>query len=671
MRLPLLVVVATALGCACPVRPQDARPRPLNSLVVEYADLDLTQEPVVTREITCTLEDEAWLFISLQGQTAADEAVMVVLNSGSGQAVALRGPGETMRHVPGGEVTVRLVAENAPRLTRLVVRRVPEIMVYMFEGLEDPSPQQWITHSWDFLGDAILHSTNLIVSPPSDAYADYARAWQERGGRWLINQSMKPLRREGVDGAAYWGNLLGGAVWDGSIHDEVLNADVPLFPRYADALRRFSAMPQSQGNTVYLFCGVNAIGDPTILDFFAPDDATAAEGQRGLRCLPHGDEITTTARQMEVALEPGVEYTLSVSMRTEDCVRARYSGLFVIDEGWYALYGHLPPPEGDNDWTRYEATFTPRSSSSGLYQVVVCGPAQGTMWLDAVQLERGGQATDFAAGERNLLHNPSFEDGLAGWQRGAARVTPLREAVVEHGHVFALEVYIHEQPTEEQAREVIDVRLARTCDGWRRHHPGVESHVLIVLSAGNCTMRYSNDQLPDVSYKALLDLEMHTIATQPAFEGLRGVGFWSGHYIDEEGMRWYGALFRHYCIEGSRERLYDGPYLLGHLVNPGFEDGLAGWEVAGSVEAVPVGDMPQRGARGRYSPVPQGSMVVRTVRAGDPANSFAQPIRDLEPGRLYSLKLYCTDPAYSDRPIPAQIAIEGGELLHERTLDHV
>jgi len=334
MRVPrLIAVVAAALGCVCSACPQYARPQRLNSLVVEHADLDLTQEPTAAPEVTCTLDEDAWLFVSLHGQTAADAAVMVVLDSDSGQEVVLRAPGETMHHVPAGEVTIRVVAENAPQLERLVVRRVPETMVYMFEGLEDPSPQQWITHSWDFLEDAILHSTNLVVSPLSDAYVEYARAWQERGGRWLINQSMNALRREGVDGAAYWASTLGGTVWDGSIHDEVLNADVPLFPRYADALSRFSTMPESEGKTVYLFCGVNAIGDPTIADFFTPYDALAAEGQRTLRCLPQGDQIITTARQMEVALEAGAEYTLSVSMRTVDCIPARYSGIFIIDEG--------------------------------------------------------------------------------------------------------------------------------------------------------------------------------------------------------------------------------------------------------------------------------------------------------------------------------------------------
>ncbi len=665
-----VAVVVLALAASTTVPAREAAPQRLNSLVVEFANLDLTAEPVATAEIAVTLDEETWLFIGLRGTVVGDERASLILQTADGAATVLDAPGETMRHVPAGETTVRLVAENAPRLERLIVRRVPEVMVYMFEGLQAPDPQRWITHSWEFLERAVLHSANLIVSPASDDYAPFAEAWQERGGRWLINQSMRPLRAEDVDPAQYWFNALGGTPWDGCIHDEVLDQDRPHFARYAGGLARFAAMPESAGKTVYLFCGSNTIGDPTVLDFFQPDDETAVEGERSVRCLPQAETIIT-ARQMEVALEPGAEYTLSAWMRTEGCVPARYSGVFIIDEGWHALYGRLRAREGDSEWTRYESSFTPRESRNGLYQVILCGPAQGEMWIDAAQLEPGAQATDFAVGEPNVLRNPGLEDGLADWQRGADQANPLRDAVIDYGAAFAPEIYMHEQPTEEGAQAMIDQRLARTAGAWGRHYPGILPQTLIVLSAGNCTLRYSNDRLPDVSYKALLDLQMYTIATQPEFEGLRGVGFWSGHYIDEEGMRWYGALFRHYCIEGSRERLYDGPYRLDHLTNPGFEEGLEGWEVAGSVEAVRVADMPQGGAHGRYSPVPQGAGAIRTMRAGDVANSFAQPIRNLEPGRLYSLKLYCTDPAYSDRLIPAQIAIEGGEVLPERTLDHV
>ena len=108
------------------------------------------------------------------------------------------------------------------------------------------------------------------------------------------------------------------------------------------------------------------------------------------------------------------------------------------------------------------------------------------------------------------------------------------------------------------------------------------------------------------------------------------------------------------------------------LVNPFFEDGLEGWEVAGAVDAVPIAEMPEGGARGRHAPVPRHEMVLRTVRAeGDAANSFGQPIRNLEPGRAYSLKFYCADREYSERLIPAEVAIEGGEILPEYAWEHL
>lgn len=667
MRMPILFA---SLTLACAALAQEAPVR-LNSLVVQHADVYLADEPVTAREVPITLDEDAWLYISLRGSVAGDERAQVVLRAGDGERVVLDGAGETMRRVPAGEVTVRLVAVNAARLERLVVRRIPEIMVYMFEGLQTPSPAQWITHSWEFLERAVLHSANLVVSPRADGYASYAQAWQERGGRWLINQGMTTLRDEAVDPGQYWRDLLGGSPWDGAIHDEVLDRDRPLFARYAQGLREFAISPESAGKTVYLFCGgAAAIGDPSVLDYFASDGTTAVEGARSIRCAAQDDAIIT-ARQLEIALEPGIEYTLSASMRTEGCVPATYSGLFIIDEGWRAVYARLNAPAGDSDWTRVERSFTPRPSSSGLYHVIVVGPAEGTLWVDAVQLERGAQSTDFRVGEPNLLRNPSFEEGLSGWLRGADEENPLRDTVIECRQVFAPEIYLHEQPTEERARAAIDERLTRMVAAWGRHYPGVLPRTLVVLSAGNCALRYSNDQLPDVSYKALLDLQMHAMATEPAFEGLRGVGFWSGHYIDEEIVRWYGALFRHYCIEGAREQLYTDPYMLDHLINPGFEDGLTGWEVSGSVEAVPVAQMPQGGARGRYAPVPQGAGVIRTVRADGPPNSFAQPIRNLQVGRLYALKLYCTDPQYSDRLIPAEITIEGGEVVPELALDHV
>lgn len=660
MRTGAIIIAGVLLGLAVSSAQDTARGR-LNNLVVELADINMRGDEA-PRAIVLPVDRPGWLFISLSGEGPFG----VTLSADGGQTVVLEAPGETMRHVDAGEIELAVARADGANLDRLIVRRVPEIMVYMYEELTSVAPHGHIAHPWEDLERAVLHSANLIVSHDRDVYVPYAEAWQARGGRWLINQGMRALRDETVDLAQYWADLLGGRVWDGSIHDEVLAGDVEYFERYADGLARFRALPESEGKTVYLYCGGSAaIGDPTLLDFLEPTDETAAEGRRSIHCAPQGDSIVT-ARQMSVRLEPGAQYTISAYMRTDGCEPASYSGVFIIDEGWHALYGRLRPPEGDSDWTRYRATFTPRPSRNERYQVLLVGPARGGMWIDAVQIEPGAEATPFTDGEPNILANPSFEEGLSRWMQGADEQNPLRDAVIEHDHAFAPEIYLHEQPTEEQARSRIEQRLVRLPAAWSRRYHGVGPHALIVLSIGDCTLRYSNDQLPNVNYKVLLDMQMHALATGEGSTDLRGVGFWSAHYGSLEALRWYGALFRHYCIEGATERLTADPYLLTHLTNPGFEEALEGWQVEGTVEAVAVAEMPDGGPRGKYAPVPQGERVIRTARAeAGAANSFSQPIRDLQPGRAYSLKLYCTAPDYAARLIPAEIVIEGGELLPE------
>jgi hypothetical protein len=647
---------------------QQTTPTRLNNFVVQFADFDL-RAAGAPDAVTFALGQPEWLFIELRG----DGEASVVLSSGAGEAVVLDSPGETMRHVPAGEVVVSLAAADRATLERLIVRRVPEIMMYMYEGHDPPVPHGHLNHTWEELEEAVLHSSNLVVSRDREEYVPYALRWQERGGRWLINQGMRALRDETVDLAQHWADLLGGTVWDGSIHDEVLTEDVPLFERYADGLARFRAMPESEGKTVYLYCGgPAAIGDPTLLDFFESTEETAVHGERSILCVPQGD-LGITARQMSVRLEPGVEYTISAYMRSADAVAGSNTGVFVIDEGWNALYGRLSSPEGDSEWARYQRTFTPRPSRNELYQVLLCGPASGQLWIDAVQIERGSEATDFAPGEPNVLENASFEDGIAHWMRGIGQQNPLRDAVIEHAHAFAPEIYIHEQATEERARNLIDQRLVLLPASWGRNYAGVNPQSLIVLSVGDFSLRYANDHFPNVNYKVLLDMQMHAMAAaEDGATDLRGVGFWSAHYGTLEALRWYGALFRHYCIEGNTTRLTDDPYLLDHLTNPGFAEGLEGWETAGAVEAVPIAEMTGGGPRAVHAPVPRNENVLRTIRAeGAGANSFGQPIRNLTPGRLYSLKFYCADTEYTDRLVAAEITIEGGEVLPEYTWDNV
>ena len=70
-----------------------------------------------------------------------------------------------------------------------------------------------------------------------------------------------------------------------------------------------------------------------------------------------------------------------------------------------------------------------------------------------------------------------------------------------------------------------------------------------------------------------------TKPVMPSFQDLYGLQEYLSSYADEELLRWAHQLFRHYCIEGKRTRFSDDPYLLPHLQNPDFANGLDGWQI--------------------------------------------------------------------------------------------
>lgn len=620
-----------------------------------------------------------WVHLRLDATVGEGQAVALTLDDVPRDEAILAGAGETMRHVEAGRHTLRVWVDGTPVLRQLTVRSVPEIMVYMFEALQTPAPQLYYIHPWEFFEQYMLDSCNMIVSPYNDAYGPYAEMWRARGGKWVGNQGMATLRKADTDAVEYWTGLLGNAVFDGVIHDELLATDVPHYARYADALNRLAEVPVAGEKTVYFYGGTRIIPDLANTRYFLLDETQAFESSTSLRCIPFADEALTI-RQYELKLEPGKTYTLSAHFRTRGVKSSTYTGIFIINDGWYSTNNSmLRPPNGDTEWQRYTKTFAPDASRNGLYQLVVCPPEDGELWIDAVQLEEGGAATDFTATDRrNMLRNAGFEAGYEGWMDNLTQLRPFVDAVLQHGHWFAPEFYRNEAATEEQAREAISKHLTNVVAQWAAYREDVMEHVMIVFSAGNGSIRYSNDRFPDVSYKVLLDMQFHALANEPAFEGLGGIGFWSGHYIDEELMRFYAALFRHYCIEGNTERFTDDPYQMDHLANGGFEAGTEGWTLSpaagGTIEVVAAAAMPRPEVgerRGTYSPLPEGRSVLHTVRRGATANSISQRIRNLTPGRLYSVRVHNTSPEQDDTSLPVIIDLDNAEVLADRSLDHV
>ena len=119
--------------------------------------------------------------------------------------------------------------------------------------------------------------------------------------------------------------------------------------------------------------------------------------------------------------------------------------------------------------------------------------------------------------------------------------------------------------------------------------------------------------------------------------------------------------------------------MLPHIQNPDFDNGADGW----ALSPAESGSMEVRNFKGygwlegRYPPSRHGDNFLWTRRSAAKPNMFSQTIRKLEPGRLYSLKMYTGD--YRDlvegksaqQTHAVSIKIDGVEMVPAKSFQHV
>jgi hypothetical protein len=248
------------------------------------------------------------------------------------------------------------------------------------------------------------------------------------------------------------------------------------------------------------------------------------------------------------------------------------------------------------------------------------------------------------------------------------------KAVMDAGWPIAWEMYLPEPRDENPPEAKLDKYLRQPFTAWRRAMPGVEKHIIVCLGTF-CLPPESLDLSPRTDYKVYLEKQMNLLASDPAFRGLYGVMTYLSCYTDEETVRWMGKLFRHYCIEGNTRPLSTDPYVLTHIRNPDFEDSLNGWAVdsaePGSVAARKMDGFST--LQGRYPQTARGNTVLWMKRSPKRPNVVSQTIKELTPGRLYSLRMYSGD--FQDLSIERKhaitIALNGAEVLPGKSFQHV
>ncbi|MBI4557286.1 MAG: hypothetical protein HY706_06865 [Candidatus Hydrogenedentes bacterium] len=318
-------------------------------------------------------------------------------------------------------------------------------------------------------------------------------------------------------------------------------------------------------------------------------------------------------------------------------------------------------------------------SSDSVFQVWATNPGSANRYYNGIMVDEfvWGDVAHYRAWEdalRRLDATRDFSDKtFYAWcvhlfrQQSGLRFI---RAIAELDHCFSWERYMHEQPTLEALQDHLRRDMQEPFEEWKREWPGIERRVLVCLGYLDAPP-VSFDMNPGVSYRMLLDMQMHMLATEPTFWGLRGVMAFTAHLADEETLRFTQQLYRHYCIEGRRERFCSDPYVLPHLKNPDFAEGLSGWRVK-PAETNPDSIVAERQPRfgwmqGRYFLTGEGDSYCRMTRSAKGLNCVSQTITSLEPGRLYSLKLISADLQHLDteQTLPLSIEITGAERIEE------
>jgi len=266
--------------------------------------------------------------------------------------------------------------------------------------------------------------------------------------------------------------------------------------------------------------------------------------------------------------------------------------------------------------------------------------------------------------------------------------TNLIRTIIDCDYRVALERYIREMSSEKGSKDALQIFIDGIAD-WEAKEPGVKKQMVIAFGLFSMPPGGINKQ-PNVDYHVWMDQQMNIVANHPVMAGMGGLEWWTSSLADEETVRFVGKLYRHYALEGKTNMLTRDPLFLTHVQNADFENGFEGWTLhpaeTGSIE---VKRFPRYGRiEGRFMglgrpPDPEhiGDTFLWMKRSKKGPNTFSQTIKDLQPGRLYSMKMFSCD--YNDLENPkakkmeeaakfiGQVVIEGVDIDTKRSFNEM
>jgi hypothetical protein len=255
--------------------------------------------------------------------------------------------------------------------------------------------------------------------------------------------------------------------------------------------------------------------------------------------------------------------------------------------------------------------------------------------------------------------------------------------LIDLKYPIALERYLYERPSEKTSADALQTFVDGIAD-WEAKEPGAKRNMLLTLGLFNAPPGGIN-KLPNVDFHVWMDRQMNVVANDPVLADVAGLNWWTSAQADEDSVRFVGKLYRHYAIEGKTGMLTRDPLFLTHLRNPDFDNGTEGWTVRAAEEgSITTKSFPRYGRiEGRYprDREPIGDTFLWMKRSAKGPNTFSQAIKDLQPGRLYSLKMFTCDykdltnpqkkQSHEASPFIGSVVLEGVELDPNRSFQEM
>ena len=300
---------------------------------------------------------------------------------------------------------------------------------------------------------------------------------------------------------------------------------------------------------------------------------------------------------------------------------------------------------------------------------------------DPVRQEQAAQRhRPYEEAFRKMRADPRYKDKVVyGYFGGSGNVVNYDETgktfvrtLIDLKYPIALERYLYERPSEKASATALQTFVDGIAD-WESKEPGAKQDMLLSFGLFNAPPGGIN-KLPNVDFHVWMDQQMNVVANHPTLAGIAGLNWWTSTQADEDSVRFVGKLYRHYGIEGKTEMLTRDPLFLTHIQNADFESGVEGWTIQAAEEgSITTKSFPRYGRiEGRYprDREPIGDKFLCMKRSAKGPNTFSQTIKDLEVGRLYSMKMFTCD--YTDLTNPKKKEMkEATKFIGKVVLDGV